>query len=250
MTEPETTSLGDDDAASHEQGRLQRELENSNCAIIKLPAELRNRIYDEVIPHEQRYSIPWMLRRRKYSHFLELALSQTCRALRMETIPVFFANNTFHLGATSVAQSHITLKALECLPTGAVASLRKVCVSTIVDCNCSEGYTEVDRMDFEINKDRVSRPYTMPIEGDLGFCMREPGCQAANQMHRASGLLDDMQLASEGNVITREKLAVLFNIFNEGYMSSLGRSDLAGLYATGMLGLVADDEGDGRAPNT
>ncbi|KAK3705649.1 hypothetical protein LTR37_013257 [Vermiconidia calcicola] len=55
----------------------------------------------------------------------------------------------------------------------------------------------------------------MPVEGEFIWCMREPGCQAVNQMIRASAILDDMQLASEGNVITREKLAVLFDIFNE-----------------------------------
>jgi hypothetical protein len=85
--------------SNEEVKRAKREATNNDCPFLKLPPELRNRIYQYVIQTNILYTIhkdplfrgPWE----------DSGILQTCRVLRAETLPIRYGGNNSKLGATS-----------------------------------------------------------------------------------------------------------------------------------------------------
>ena len=75
-----------------EQVCAQRERYNhANNILVKLPPELRDRIYRLVLPTGMKLGSHGPYPRS------ELSIMQTCRTVRKETIPIFYGMNTFML---------------------------------------------------------------------------------------------------------------------------------------------------------
>jgi hypothetical protein len=65
---------------------------------LSLPAELRNQIYDLSLPHEQTFAIgSW----RPNTRPMQPALTQVCKQIRSEALPMFVAKNQFRVKAST-----------------------------------------------------------------------------------------------------------------------------------------------------
>ncbi|KAK4498990.1 hypothetical protein PRZ48_009501 [Zasmidium cellare] len=103
-----------------EMQRLQRQLENEKSPLLKLPAEIRNEIYELCVPHgevfntgstrdidiegveEDTISCATSIRSPKdYKRYF--AMTQVCRQLRKETIKMCYRNNIFMLRVFAAA---------------------------------------------------------------------------------------------------------------------------------------------------
>ncbi|KAK5686458.1 hypothetical protein LTS10_002576 [Elasticomyces elasticus] len=64
---------------------------------MRLPPEIRNRIYELCIPSGYKHSLPSPVRCRRCDHQQrdEPAISRTCRKIRCETLPIYYDRNTF-----------------------------------------------------------------------------------------------------------------------------------------------------------
>jgi hypothetical protein len=104
----------------------------------KLPAELRNQIYEYLIPANQRVVPIDIFGAKVWSH-AEIAISQVCRRIREETIPILYGTNTFALffrGAWGMSQMGTPwLHGLDPLARSSMTQL-SVSVDT---CKCKDG---------------------------------------------------------------------------------------------------------------
>ncbi|KAK3654049.1 hypothetical protein LTR56_003485 [Elasticomyces elasticus] len=68
---------------------------------MRLPPEIRNRVYELCIPSGNEYPLPSPVRcyTRHYSRSYEPAISKTCREVRCETLPIYYNCNTFNFHA-------------------------------------------------------------------------------------------------------------------------------------------------------
>ncbi|KAK3645658.1 hypothetical protein LTR56_003741 [Elasticomyces elasticus] len=68
---------------------------------LRLPPEIRNRIYELCIPSGYEHSLPSSVRCRSWHHQQtdEPAVSKTCREVRCETLPIYYNCNTFNFHA-------------------------------------------------------------------------------------------------------------------------------------------------------
>ena len=66
------------------------------CSFLKLPAELRNRIYELILPKGRRIELNH-LRRDKFRDLDQLHFTRVNRQMRAETTPLFYAHNTFRV---------------------------------------------------------------------------------------------------------------------------------------------------------
>jgi hypothetical protein len=70
------------------------------CHLLRLPAELRNRIYDELMNlygHDGLYLMPGHSKRQSIMFPGQPALAKTCRETRYELLPIFYGQRTFTL---------------------------------------------------------------------------------------------------------------------------------------------------------
>lgn len=65
------------------------------CRLLSLPAELRNRIYEMVVVHQQ--PITMSHRRRHRLTRTPPAITRTCQQIKNESLPIFYEWNTFRL---------------------------------------------------------------------------------------------------------------------------------------------------------
>ena len=86
-----------------EDGRI-RAAARQRSALLNLPAELRNKIYELCLVYEDTISILWVARntneRKQFQlkcHPHEPALVRTSRQLRYEGSPIYYAANSFHV---------------------------------------------------------------------------------------------------------------------------------------------------------
>lgn len=97
-------------------GRKAAAVHNSTAPLLKLPAEIRNRIYELVIPHDELIIIgarhEWVTSRRRFGpqyvryappgptfdlhlvHNAPPALAQTSQLLRRDVMPMYYGNNS------------------------------------------------------------------------------------------------------------------------------------------------------------
>ena len=113
---PVSSSISDEG----EEERLQREHQNSSTHLLKLPPELRNRIYQYCTPLNTHVSVYLRLR------YNQIAPLQVCRTLRNEMTPMFYACCTFHFDFSTRLGYHFANTWLEGLSISAVKSLRKL----------------------------------------------------------------------------------------------------------------------------
>lgn len=109
-------------AAAAERERAAREEANRNCWLLKLPAELRNYIYELVVPRDRHVGI---CATRDFVD--QCPLLAVCRQLQAEVMPIFFGGNNFMILLRSLAKhSHHWRKRPQAAFTeDAFASLRR-----------------------------------------------------------------------------------------------------------------------------
>jgi hypothetical protein len=117
-------------AARYEAERAHREEDNSKCGFLRLSPELRNRIYQDTIPTTTRISVVARVAR------TEISLLQVCRAIRSETVPIFYGNTTFNFDLRTRANFQKATRFVDGLSQPAVASLRKIYVHSDLNCCC------------------------------------------------------------------------------------------------------------------
>ncbi|KJX92692.1 hypothetical protein TI39_contig5831g00006 [Zymoseptoria brevis] len=71
-----------------------------NCGFGKLSAELRNRIYDQVLPDDDEIEV-YSANLSKPSEDYQPPITQVCREMRAETLPMFYGRNQFVLPLTT-----------------------------------------------------------------------------------------------------------------------------------------------------
>lgn len=118
------------DVCKSEADRTQREEDNCKCGFLRLSPELRNRIYQDTIPTSTRISVVARVSR------TEINLLQVCRAIRNETVPIFYGNTTFNFDLRTRSNFSKAMSWVNGLSPAAVASLRKIYVHSDMNCCC------------------------------------------------------------------------------------------------------------------
>ena len=116
--------------ARYEAERADREEGNWKCGFLRLSPELRNRIYQDTIPTSTRISVVARVAR------TEINLLQVCRAIRNETVPIFYGNATFNFDLRTRPNFSKAKAWVDGLSQPAVASLRKIYVHSDLNCCC------------------------------------------------------------------------------------------------------------------
>lgn len=140
-------------AARYEAERTEREEHNWKCGFLRLSPELRNRIYQDTIPTSTRISVVARVAR------TEINLLQVCRAIRSETVPIFYGNATFNFDLRTRPNFSKAKAWVDGLSQPAVASLRKIYVHSDLNCSC-KGH--------ERGKNDKSIPLSVWIDVDRG----------------------------------------------------------------------------------
>lgn len=104
--------------------------------LLRLPAELRNRIYHLSVVEESPIKAYYAPFNRHMDHvtFFEPAVSGSNRQLREETLPIFYGENIFH-----VRDDEQMSKLLHALGSDRVGMLRRLHAYTIHDCLPCDG---------------------------------------------------------------------------------------------------------------
>ncbi|KAK3705651.1 hypothetical protein LTR37_013259 [Vermiconidia calcicola] len=206
------------------QRRGRRKAANRRQPLLKLPAELRNRIYGYVVPRNQ-----WFTAFNRSTRG-DLAFLQVCHSVRSDTVPMYYGDNTFAIDLMIDDHYLSALKWINGLSADAVASLRKVRMSTRLFCNCKEavqargGYCSVQSMKIStsfavsINKTCEEEPFGVLMESCC-YCGERP-LEAAAQ---ASKYLEGMELDEDWSAVSKEDLLTLIEILEP--ISKFGDSE-------------------------
>ena len=203
---------------SMKQLQAHREAANSQLSLIKLPAEIRNRIYERLVPSNK-----WLTAYNRSSP-TEIALLQVCRSIRADTVPMYYGNNTFALDLRTSEHRFLAYAWINSLSVEAVNSLRKLRISVEIECDCEaaasakakKGYkwyqgkdAFLDGVSFTISINRSCEEEPFGIS--MGFCKHceDRPVELAAQADR---FLETMELEVDSSVVTREDLLTVLNI--------------------------------------
>lgn len=161
----EITAEGERVVVEAEQDRADREQCNLHTGLFKLPAELRNKIYAMIVPCGS-----WLT---FYARFKEqdIAALQICRAVRVDVIPMFYGDNSFAIDMRSASNAALAWQWLDSLSAEAVASIRKLRLTTIVDCSCEKPFKvrEGVRPYQELATEQLINEYAIKAQPDRGI---------------------------------------------------------------------------------
>ncbi|KAK5714285.1 hypothetical protein LTR17_017291 [Elasticomyces elasticus] len=118
-------------------------LANDTSGLLRLPAELRNIIYELALPTDNFYvsvrtTEPLPMMRCPAEPITIPALLATCRLIRNDTLPVFYGTNIFVLRMGNKKDFRDTLAWLQSLDQRAVASIVKLVVAGSTACERHE----------------------------------------------------------------------------------------------------------------
>jgi len=164
--------------------RLARNEANLHCSLLKLPAEIRNAIYAQILPSNRT-----IVKRQSYirSHgWLGRlpAILQTCHQLREELLPYFYGSNTviviledlmMHRNSRNRRQSCINL-----LPTQGLTCWRKVKIESCARCFHKDGFARNPSVDAFVDR-TAGTVVCRPRYGDS----LEKCCLAAAEKYKA-----------------------------------------------------------------
>lgn len=148
------------DNDSNERERADREVQNAESRLLKLPAELRNQIYSECLP--QGTTITTNNRRSRARP--DIAILGVSRAIRGEAARIFYGNNRFQfmLWRPPSERKSEAEEFMEALPSDIVASLRSLEIITRRQCAKSCGtYAGYLRTVVRIDRDNDLYPYNV-----------------------------------------------------------------------------------------
>lgn len=106
---------------------------DTQAGLFRLPPELRNRIYEMIVPRNNLLGCCSRLDR------VNMGSLQICHAIRTEAISIFYGCNTFCIDMRSERSRGAAWKWLDGLCPTAIAALRHLRLTAWVRCDCSEG---------------------------------------------------------------------------------------------------------------
>ena len=136
-------AANDDHRQNEAPQRATREQQNLKAGLLRLSPELRNRIYNDVIPTSARISVLSALLPN------QIALLQVCRTIRAETVPIFYGNTMFNFDIRSKSNYVRATSWLHGLSDEAVRSLRKIYFYSNLLCYCKAAGTRDSCGKFE-----------------------------------------------------------------------------------------------------
>ncbi|KAK5163233.1 uncharacterized protein LTR77_010819 [Saxophila tyrrhenica] len=208
--------------ARTEKERAAREKHNdANCRLLGLCAELRNKIFFEVVEH----------RRQDYVesngfHPSSPPLLQTCRGLRSETVPIFYGSNTIVLiiypkRNNEDGRRKEAFAWTESLSNDALPQLRRVYLFSRLPCECNTPSRKFFLASLGVTsqgRGRLELEILMPSEYSLGsveagghncrLCYQDVQVAAAKARRDAEIVLRRMNL-EEGSAAYRSALLEL-----------------------------------------
>ena len=99
---------------------------------MSLPAELRNQIFEAVLPRRAWITVH---DRRQPSG---IAILQVCRAIRANTLPMYYGNNIFAMNLRTPWCRSLTHERLNSLSPAAIGALRILHFTSILQCSCTQ----------------------------------------------------------------------------------------------------------------
>ncbi|KAK3704781.1 hypothetical protein LTR37_013612 [Vermiconidia calcicola] len=141
-----------------ESARQAHEERNKDSPLIRLPPELRNRIYYAALPIKKQMSIKTITCDAP-PHVLNLL--QVCRALGGETIRIFYANNILTLDVSFSCDRERTYNWLRRFPPYAIDFLRSVCLQGWVWYTTEDGGAKRTPVVMYIIRNAKAKPYTV-----------------------------------------------------------------------------------------
>jgi hypothetical protein len=191
---PATSPLTSD---SCEKQRAQREEENWKSGFLRLSPELRNRIYQDTIPTTTRISVVARVDKK------QINLLQLCRAIRNETVPIFYGNTTFTFDLRTRPNFQRAKSWLDGLSPEAIASLRKLYVLSDVNCCCKEASK---------NEKPASLHAWVDVEAGKWSQYGYHGCKCCSSQEGARDVVRKIQHSVTKQNVRREELAELLEI--------------------------------------
>jgi hypothetical protein len=193
-TKPATLPLT---SHSCEKLRAEREEENWKSGFLRLSPELRNRIYQDTIPTTTRISVVARVDKK------QINLLQLCRAIRNETVPIFYGNTTFTFDLRTRLNFQRAKSWLDGLSPEAVASLRKLYVLSDVNCCCKEASK---------NEKPASLHAWVDVEAGKWSQYGYHGCKCCSSQEGARDVVRKIQHSVTKQNVRREDLAELLEI--------------------------------------
>lgn len=138
--------------AQAEIDRASREKANLHQRFLQLPAELRNQIYEYVIPTGKE------VRRSQYSHipYRLPKILHSCRQIREEVLSLFYGRNVFVIVLQHLTlHRSLTLRVRDCanlLPEGGTTAWRKIRIESSSSCFHSDGFAVLAKVDVMIDR--------------------------------------------------------------------------------------------------
>jgi hypothetical protein len=182
---------------SCEQQRAEREEENWKSGFLRLSPELRNRIYQDTIPTSTRISVVARVDKK------QINLLQLCRAIRNETVPIFYGNTTFTFDLRTRLNFQRAKSWLDGLSPEAIASLRKLYVLSDVNCCCKEASK---------NEKPASLHAWVDVEAGKWSQYGYHGCKCCSSQEGARDVVRKIQYSVTKQNVRREDLAELLEI--------------------------------------
>ncbi|KAK5721852.1 hypothetical protein LTR15_006445 [Elasticomyces elasticus] len=138
---PVTEQVNDERASTRDQDSNEKPVTPANATpgFLRLPAELRNIIYELVLPRDNFYvsvrtTEPVYVMRCLAEPATIPALLATCRLIRNDTLPVFYGTNIFALRTGNKKDFRDTLAWLQSMDQRAVAGIVKLVVTGTTAC--------------------------------------------------------------------------------------------------------------------
>lgn len=163
-----------------EQERVSREETNRRQGLLRLPAELRNQIYDYLVPFGK--SIAGDDMRCKQQPLP--ALLHVCRQTREDISPIFYGRNIVTINLLHLTLhkwSNIRMRsAANLLPDAGTTCWRRLQVKSSSRCFHDDGYAKLTNMEVEINRMQG----TLECRREHFFYrLLEPCCKAAYEAY-------------------------------------------------------------------
>ena len=184
---------------SHNDESLRAEREDDNCksGFLRLSPELRNRIYQDTIPTTTRISVVGRVDRK------QISLLQVCRAIRNETVPIYYGNTTFTFDLRTRVNFQKATSWLDGLSSDAVASVRKIYVNSDPSCCCTATRKEEKTGRCQAWVDLDSTRWS--------FCGFE-GCKICSLQERAKYVVLKIHARCVKQAVQKEDIAELFEV--------------------------------------
>lgn len=173
--------------------RAQREQANADILLFKIPAEVRNLIYHDVIIFDDHIAYQ-NLPKGSPNHVTPRILG-ACPQLRKETLPIFYSENTFFIKPEGLHRG-LTLSWIKDLAADSFACLRKFSITVVVRYHCnddlmlwSQRHPRRRYLNVTINRTKENFEFSSTLEIEQGPTVIMDDCLAAEATKNHAGAM-------------------------------------------------------------